>query len=454
MAIANLTWTTRATFLLAAIGAAVGLGNVWRFPYLAGTSGGGAFVIVYLGCVMAIAIPILIAELMLGRRGRGSPPAAMARIAIESGRSQAWSVVGWLGAWSGFLIVSFYSVIGGWAIHYVGVTLSGAFQGANGARSEALFTHLQGSPWIMTGWHTAFMAFTVVIVARGLNRGIEAAVRLLMPALFAMLLVMVGYAAMAGDLGGGWRFLFGFAPDAVTGQVVLLAIGQAFFSIGVAMGLMMMYGAYLPSDQPIPRYAVIIALADTLVALLAGLAIFPLVFAHGLDPAQGPGLIFVTLPVAFGNMPLGTVFGGMFFLLLVFAAVTSAIALIQPMVARVGELPAMTSGRAALLVGAAAWLLGIASVLSFNHWADVAPLAWLPGAGSRTAYELLDFVTANLLMPLGGVLIAVFAGWLIPDRVLSEALPGWRSGSFRLWRVAVRYLAPLAILAVFVANLR
>lgn len=451
---AALTWSSRATFILAAVGAAVGLGNIWRFPYLTGTNGGGAFVLVYLACVLAIAIPILIAELMLGRHGRGSPPTAMANMAAACGRGRSWSAVGWLGAWSGFLIVSFYSVIGGWTLVYVLRTLSGVFSGSSGAETAAAFAALQASPWLMTLWHSAFMAVTLLIVSRGLNQGIESAVRMLMPALFVMLVITVGYAAVAGDFAAGWRFLFHFEPGALNGQVVLLAVGQAFFSIGVSMGLMMMYGAYLPADQPIPRYAVIIALADTLVAVLAGLAIFPLVFAHGLDPGEGPGLIFVTLPVAFGAMPLGALFGGLFFLLLVFAALTSAIALIQPMVVRVGEWPAMTPRRAAVLVCVAAWALGIGSVLSFNLWADVAPLGWLPGAAGLTVYALLDFVTANLMMPLGGMLIALFAGWLVPDRVLERALPGWQGASFRLWRLAVRVLAPAAILLVFVGSLR
>lgn len=448
------TWTTRFAFVLAAVGGAVGLGNIWRFPYLTGTSGGGAFVLVYLACVALIAIPILIAELMLGRQGRASPPTAMANVAAASGRSRRWSLVGWLGAWAGFLIVSYYSVIGGWTLAYVQRAAAGVFTGVDSTASAGLYDALTASPAALIGWHTAFMAMTVLIVARGLNRGIEVAVRVLMPALFAMLLLMVGYALVAGDMAGAVAFLFRLDLAAVDGSVVLLAIGQAFFSIGVSMGLMMMYGAYLGAGEPVPRYAVTIALADTAVAVLAGLAIFPLVFAHGLDPAGGPGLIFVTLPLAFGNMPAGQLFGTVFFVLLVFAAITSAIALIQPMVARVGEWPSMTPRRAALLVGAAAWLLGIGSALSFNVIENVHPLAWLPGAPERNFYEWLDYLTANVMMPIGGVLIAVFAGWMMPAALLEGALPGWHGRSARLWRLAVRFVAPAAILAIFVANLR
>jgi len=450
---ANPTWTTRLSFLLAAVGAAVGLGNIWKFPYMTGTNGGAAFVAVYLVCVVVIAIPILIAELMLGRHGRASPPTAVARLARESGRSGAWSVIGWLGAGAGLLIVSFYSVIAGWAIAYVRSAADGSLDGLNGAASAALFEELLASPGLLAFWHTLFMALTVVIVARGLNRGIEAAVRVLMPALLVMLMVMVGYAVVAGDLAAGWSFLFRFEAAALNVEVVLMAIGQAFFSIGVSMGLMMMYGAYLPAGEPIPRYSVIIAVADTLVALLAGLAIFPLVFAHGLDPAEGPGLIFVTLPIAFGNMPLGALFGALFFLLLVFAAITSAIALLQPMVARVQERQDVGPTAAAVLVGAAAWLLGLASVLSFNHWADVAPLGFLPGFETRTFYDVLDHVTANVMMPLGGMLIAVFVGWLVSRRILDEEFPEMSPAVFGLWRFAARVIAPLGILLIFLANL-
>lgn len=447
------TWTTRLAFLLAAVGAAVGLGNIWKFPYMTGTNGGAAFVIVYLVCVVIIAMPVLIAELMLGRRGRASPPGAMAAVAEESGRPRAWALVGWLGAGAGFLIVSFYSVIAGWALAYVLTTATGGLTGAGAGESAALFDSLKASPGTLTFWHTLFMAMTVVIVARGLNRGIEMAVRILMPALFVMLLVMVAYAAVAGDFAGAWTFLFRFELDALDGGVVLTAIGQAFFSIGVSMGLMMMYGAYLAAGEPIPRYSVYIAVADTVVAILAGLAIFPLVFAHGLDPAEGPGLIFVTLPIAFGNMPFGALFGTLFFLLLVFAAITSAIALIQPMAARLQEHRALSPSAAAVVVGLGAWLLGLVSVLSFNLWSEVRPLGGLPGFADLTPYDVIDYVTANVMMPLGGMLIALFAGWMVSRHVLDEEFAGTHPAAVALWRLSARVVAPLGILLVFVANL-
>lgn len=441
------TWSTKFGFITAAVGAAVGLGNIWKFPYMAGTNGGGAFVLVYIGCALAIAIPILIAEILIGRATRESPPRATARLAREEGHSGAWSIVGWLGTLSGYLILSFYSVIAGWALAYVFESARGAFAGFSGADASRAFDALLEDPLRMTFWHSAFMLMTVAIVARGINSGIEAAVKVLMPALFAMLVVMVAYSAATGDFARAVEFLF--APDfgRLDGEVLLMAIGQAFFSIGVSMGIMMAYGAYLPAHVGIGQSAFVIAAADTLVALLAGLAIFPLVFAGGLDPAEGPGLTFVTLPIAFGHMPAGALFGSMFFLLLVFGALTSAIAVLEPMVAWLAEGPGLTRSRAAWGAGAVAWGLGIASVLSFNRLADFRPIT------GRTLYELIDYLTANLMMPIGGLLIAVLVGWFVSRKRTLAILEVDDVPLVRLWFWLLRYPVPIAILAIFIANL-
>ena len=361
------SWSTRTAFILAAVGAAVGLGNIWKFPYLAGTNGGGAFVLVYIGCAMAIAIPILIAELLIGRASRESPPRAVAQLAVQAGCSRHWSIVGWLGTLSGFLILSFYSVIAGWALAWIVAGASGAFAGATAESSQAAFDALLASPARLTLWHTVFIALTVFIVARGVNAGIEAAGRILMPALFAMLLAMVAYSALAGDLGAAVTFLFRPDFSALTGATLLTAIGQAFFSIGVSMGIMMTYGAYLPRQVGVGQAAFVIAGADTLVALLAGLAIFPLVFANGLDPAEGAGLTFVILPIAFGAMPGGALFGTVFFVLLAFAALTSAIAVLEPLVAWLAERPGGNRPRAAIGAGIVAWVIGLRRVPRPRH---------------------------------------------------------------------------------------
>ncbi|MBX3706799.1 MAG: sodium-dependent transporter [Pseudomonadales bacterium] len=446
-------WSSRLTFILAAIGAAVGLGNIWKFPYMAGTHGGGAFVAVYLGCVVLIAIPILIAELLLGRAGRGAPPTAMANVAGMVGARPAWALVGWLGAAAGFLIVTFYSVIGGWVLAYLQKAATGQLADMDATRAAQLFADLLAAPGELLAWHTVFMGATVLIVARGLEHGIEAAVKWLMPALFVMLLVMLGYSLSVGDAAAGLDFMFAIDAARIDGEVVLMAIGQAFFSIGVAMGLMMMYAAYLPAEVSIPRAAVGIATVDTLVAILAGLVIFPLVFANGLDPAEGPGLIFVTLPIAFASMPFGAAFAALFFVLLLFAALSSAIALIEPMVARVAERPGARRAGAAWLTGAAAWLIGIASVLSFNHWSDLHLFGDLPLLGGKAPFDLLDYATANLMMPLGGMLIALFAGWQVTERLARDQLPTLGLATRTLWRWSMRIVVPAALALVFVANL-
>jgi NSS family neurotransmitter:Na+ symporter len=450
--VANRSWSSGLTFILAAVGAAVGLGNIWKFPYVAGVSGGGAFVLVYLLCVVVVAIPILIAELLIGRCGNGSPPMAMRRVAEASGRSSAWSIVGIVGMLVGYLIATYYSVIAGWTLVYIYKAASD-FGGANVMEVAGQFDQLLADPVTMTIWHTVFMCIALVIVGRGLRRGIERVVKLLMPALFAMLVVMIGYAAVAGDFGAGLSFLFSFDFSKITGATVLNAIGQAFFSISVAMGLMMVYGAYVPKDVSLTRSAVIIAGADTLIALLAGLMIFPLVFANGLDPAEGPGLIFKTLPTAFVNMPGGAVFGALFFLLLAFAAVTSIIAIIEPIVAYAEDRWHMSRKLGCAVFGALGWGLGVLSVLSFNRWQDVHLLGMFDVFAGKTIFDLIDYFTANIMMPVGAILIALFVGWRMKPEMPEGDLSFYHPLLYKLWLWTVRVIAPVAILGILVSGL-
>ncbi len=440
-------WSSRSGFILAAIGGAVGLGNIWKFPYIAGSNGGGAFVVVYLFAVTLVAVPILVAELMLGRRGSRSPPTAMLLNAEREGRSRWWSGVGWLGTAAGFLILTFYSVIGGWVLDYTLVSVAGGFSGIGPDAAQERFGNLLSSPWRLMLSFTVFLGITGFIVSTGLRNGIERATGILMPALFLILLVLTVYSALAGDLAAGLRFLFAVDFGRITPGVMLSAVGHAFFSVGVSMGLMMAYGAYLPQDIPIPRTAVVIAGADTLVALVAGLVIFPLVFANGLAPGEGPGLIFVTLPIAFGNMPAGALFGFLFFLLLAFAAITSSIAIIEPAVARVAEYRGINRRTSAALVTGSIWILGISSVLSFNLWAEVKPIA------GKSIFDLVDYLTANLMMPVGGMLIAVFAGWFMRRSTLTDELRIRRTWLFASWRFLIRTVVPLAIAGILVTNL-
>ncbi|HKK23116.1 MAG TPA: sodium-dependent transporter [Pseudohaliea sp.] len=439
-------WGSRLAFVLAAAGSAVGLGNIWKFPYITGENGGGAFVIVYLACIALIGLPILMAEVLIGRRGGHSPARSMALLARGEGRSGAWVLVGWSGMIASFVILSFYSIIAGWAVSYVVHAASGDFTGAGPERIGSLFTGLLGSPLQLVAWHTVFMVMTAAVVARGVRRGLERAVTVLMPGLFVLLLVLVGYAMTTGAFGRGVAFLFAADFSQLSTMAVLSALGHAFFTLSLGMGIMMAYGSYLPPRTSIAGTAVTVAVMDTVVALLAGLAIFPVVFANNLEPAAGPGLIFQTLPLAFGQMPGGVLMGSAFFVLLTFAAWTSSISLLEPTVEWLQERRGVRRGVAAVGAAAAVWALGIVSALSFNVWSDVS----LFGKG---LFDLLDFVTANIMLPLTGLLAAVFAGWAMSRASTREELEMGDGTAYRLWRFVIRYVTPLAVAAVFVHNL-
>ena len=436
-------WSSRLLFVLAAAGSAVGLGNIWKFPYITGENGGGAFVVAYLACIAVIGIPVMMAEVLLGRAGRQSPINTMRELARRSGASAAWTAVGWLGVVAGFLILSFYAVIAGWAMHYILRLAGGHFDGADGNMTDAAFSDFLAEPWQLLAWHTAFMAITVFIVARGVSGGLEVAVRWLMPILFALLIGLVGYAAVYGDFASGAGFLFGFEFGNLSVGGTLTAMGHAFFTLSLGMGAIMAYGAYVPARTSITTTVGTIAVLDTVVALAAGLAIFPIVFATpGLEPGDGPGLLFVTLPVAFGNLPLGAVVGAVFFVLVSFAAVTSAISLIEPALAFLVERYNAKRLRVAITIGAACWLLGIGSVLSFNVWADYT-------VGGLTFFDFMDYVSGKIMLPLGGLLIALFAGWALTKDVVREQLAFTADWQWRLWTVTIRFAAPIGVVVVF-----
>ncbi len=434
-------WSSRLVFILAATGSAVGLGNIWRFPYVAGENGGGAFVIVYLLCVALIGVPIMIAEVMLGRRGRRSPINTMRALARDEGHNPRWEYLGWLGILAGFMILSFYSVVAGWTLAYVFRSASGMFAAMDAEAISMAFDSLVSDPERLLAWHTVFMIMVTVVVARGVKSGLEQAVRFLMPALFVLLVAMVGYAMGNGEFARGLEYLFSPDFSKLTPTGVLEAAGQAFFSLSLGMGAIMIYGSYLSSKASIPRTVGIIALVDTLVALLAGLAIFPIVFAAGLEPAGGPGLIFKTLPVAFGQMPGGAFFGTLFFVLLLFAAWTSAISLLEPIVAWLVENRGVNRIKGAAAGGGLAWLLGVPSLLSLNLWSDYT----LFGKGF---FDLMDYTTANVMLPLGGLLIALFAGWKLARAASEKELALAPGPVYEAWRFLTRYVVPLAILLV------
>ncbi len=444
-------WSSRFAFILAATGSAVGLGNVWKFPYITGENGGGAFVLLYLFCVLLIGIPIMMAEVLIGRRGRQSPINTMRSLAHEESQHGFWQVVGWGGVIAGFLIISYYSVIAGWAIAYIFRGASGAFSGLTGDGASDLFGALVGDPERLLAWHSIFMAMTTFVVSQGVRSGLERAVRLLMPILFVLLLVLVGYAVSNGNFARGVDFLFVPEFSALSQGAVITAMGHAFFTLSLGMGAIMMYGSYLPQDASITKSAVIIALMDTLVALLAGLAIFPIVFANGLEPGAGPGLVFLTLPIAFGHMPGGAFFGSLFFILLVFAAWTSAISLIEPAVAWLVENRSMQRVRAATLVGLVAWCLGIVTIMSFSDWAFT--FSFGGDEKSNGFFDMMDILTANFMLPLGGLAMAVFAGWFMSRTSTLEELALDDGLGYRVWHFLVRYVSPVGVLLVFMSGM-
>ncbi len=439
-------WGSRWAFILAATGSAVGLGNIWRFPYIVGENGGGAFILVYLACILLIGVPVMMAEILLGRHGRQSPINTMRALPRRYGAWPAWQTLGWLGVLAGFLVLSFYSVVAGWALAYIPYTATGTFTGTDTQAVEQFFNELLASPGQLLLWHTLFMALTAGIVARGVERGLEKGVRLLMPLLFLLLLVMVGYGMGAGAFTEALAYMF--TPDfgALSGKAVLVAMGQAFFSMSIGLGAIMAYGSYLSSRSSVPGNTALIAGADTLLAILAGLAVFPIVLAAGLDPGSGPGLIFVTLSYGFGQMPAGAFFGTLFFLLVSFAALSSAISIMEPATAYLVETRQWRRPWATTAVAAAAWLVGIGSVLSFNAWSGLK----LFGLNFQ---QIVEYLSTSIMLPLGGLLIAVFAGWILPARVTAEELSFPAQWGYRLWRGVIRYLVPAAILVIFANSL-
>lgn len=433
-------WSSRVAFILAVTGSAVGLGNIWKFPYVAGANGGSAFVLVYLGCILLVGLPVMMSEILIGRRGRRNPVETMTLVGEEEGTSRRWGWVGGLGVIAGVLILSYYSVIAGWSLDFIIESLTGSFQGKSGEEVGAVIEGLKGSWQRSMLWHSVFMGLSVFVVARGVEKGLESAVRFMVPGLLVLLFVLLGYAMTTGAFVEGLTFLF--TPDfsALTGDSVLKALGQAFFSLSIGMGAIMAYGAYLPQETSIPSASVTVVLADTFIALLSASIIFPIVFANGLNPGAGPDLVFRTLPLAFGNMPGGIVFSTLFFVLLSFAALTSAIGLMEPAVAWSVERFGLTRRAAAIMIGLVIWIVGIGTALSDNVIADVQILG-------QSWFGAVDYLTTNIMLPLGGVLITVFAGWFMSANSTSSELGGAGAG-FRAWRFLARFVAPVGVLFV------
>ena len=469
-------WSNRLTFILAAVGSAVGLGNIWKFPYITGEYGGGVFIFAYLVCICLIGLPIMLAEIALGRRGKQSPVNTMSQLALEAGAHPAWRLLGWSGMLAGCLILSYYSVIAGEVMAYSFRASSGIFNQQTADGVKGIYTSFVSDPEKLLAWHTLFMALTILAVAKGVKGGIEKTISFLMPALFVLLIFLVLYAMTTDGFGQALEFMF--TPDfdkffyarnelghylmdaqgekVFTWKPMMVAMGHAFFTLSLGMGAIMMYGSYLNRHVSIGQMALVIVILDTVVALLAGLAIFPLVFSNGLNPAAGPGLIFETLPLAFGNMYAGTFLGTLFFVLLFFAALTSAISLIEPTIAWLIESKGLRRIKASVWTGVIVWFIGLATIFSLTgitlgniFESLLGNVELTSGIFKYSFFQIIDFLTASIMLPIGGMLIAIFAGWVMHQDSTEREFSFANQYIYLIWQTMIRYVSPTLVFIVF-----
>ncbi|MBO9602822.1 MAG: sodium-dependent transporter [Novosphingobium sp.] len=441
-------WTSKLSFLYSATAAAIGLGSLWRFPYVAGVNGGGAFVLVYITFVALLCVPVILAEMFIGKRGSGSTVASVNRVVSEEGANGFWRSIGWLSLLIPFFGLSYYSVIAGWCLDYARTAVFDGFSGITPDQSKAAFGDLMASPTRLLALQAIFIVASVWVVSRGLKGGIERISQIKIVALFAVLLFMVGYNAVNFGLAKAGAYLF--APDFshLTAKAVLAAFGQALFSTGIGIGVLMTYSAFVPPGISLPQSSALLSLAVVIVASLAGLAIFPIVFNFGLSPDQGTNLIFVTVPIAFGQMTGGRLVSILFFGLIAIGAFTSAVGMLEPVVAWLEERARIGRTWVCALVGLAIWLVGLPSMLSFNLMANVHPLGFIPLFAQSPVFDILDTGIALILLPLNALLIALFVGWCVRRATVIAELGDGRLIDY--WRPVLRYLAPLAILCLFV----
>ena len=440
-------WGSRLGFILAASGSAVGLGNIWKFPYVVGQNGGGAFVLIYLICIFVIGTPIMLAEFTLGRKTNRNPVGAFDQLKPGS----TWTGIGYMGVLAGFLILSFYGVVGGWTFAYVAKSISGSVLAFPSPKEAGeFFGNFIGNTGEVLFYHALFMATCIAIVLRGIHGGIEKACNILMPTLVVILfLLMLRSLTLDGAMEG---VAFYLTPDfsKITANVVLIALGQAFFSLSLGMGCMITYGSYLSEKENLTSSTVYVVIFDTLIALLVGMVIFPAVFAMGLEPTEGPGLVFSVLPTVFADMPLGRGVAVIFFVLLAIAAITSGISLLEVVVAYFIDQKGWERKRAVLWVGSAIFVFGVPSGLSFGIFADFKLLG-------MTFFDHVDNVASNYLLPLGGMLTAVFVGWVWGTQNAHKEIEKHDNGLMfpwaQCWEFLIRYITPVAVGFVFVAKI-
>ena len=442
-------WSSRWGLVMAATAAAAGLGNVWKFPYIVGEHGGGAFMLVYLAAIVVVGLPILSAELFLGRLGTRNVVDGLAKVAREGNHSRHWASAGWIGIVAVFVILSFYSVVGGWSLAYVHLALTGATSPGVVAPDyfTELFSDLTGDPVRTVFWHSVFMGLTAYIVGSGVRRGIERVCRFLVPILLLLLAaIAIHSAVVTNQFSSTLRFLFEPDFSKLTVDAVLVAVGHAFFSLSVGVGAMLTFGAYVPRGVSLPAAAVTIAALDTVVAILAGLAIFPVVFAHGLDPSAGPGLAFIAMPVALNAMDIPSPLSLAFFGALAIAALTSSPSLLEPIVELVRERTGWSRRSTANVLALGVWAAGLAQTLSLTGVFELDVLG-------LSLFDASDYLASSILLPVGGILIAFFAGWKLSAADATSMFGGHKQIAYRVWRFALRFVAPLAIALVLASGL-
>jgi neurotransmitter:Na+ symporter, NSS family len=437
-------WSSKWTFILAATGAAVGLGNIWRFPYLIADNGGSAFLFLYLFFLVILGIPILMSEILLGRHTRHNAIDALKSLAQQHQRSSRWQSIGWAGALALLLILAFYSVVSGICLSYLWHAVTQGFQ-THGTAPQTVWLHLTGSATRLALWHTLFMLLTIGVILLGIKKGLEKATQFMMPTLYLVLIALVVYALIYGDGPAAMHFLFDFDPSKLLNiNTISMALGQAFFSLALGAGAMLAYGAYAPKNTPLTFAASVVAVLEALVAILAGLAIYPLLFQYHLPTtAMGDSLMFRVLPLAFAQIPGGYWIAITFFVSLLFAAWTSSINLCEPLVLLLIQKWNIKRRRATVLVGSCAWAIGLLSLLSYNV------LKHFTLAGWTLMQWNVNFPT-NILLPLGGLGYAIFCGWILPQRISQQEINNSRL--FPVWFFLIRFVAPVAILGILIFN--
>ncbi len=446
------SWSSQLAIYLGTIGAAVGLGSIWRFPYLAGTLGGGSFIGVFVLACLIIATPLLVAEYLIGRYSGLAPIDAAGDMAISIGSSRRWNIIGQLATVAAFLISSYYTIVAGWVVAYAWKCGTGAIAGLSRPELQGEWRHFLANPWQLMGWQVGFICAVTLISARGLGPGIELASRIRAPVLLVLLLFLDAYSLSTGDVAQTLRFVFAPHWHSLSAAVVLAAIGQAFYATGVGMGMMLAYGSYMPRHAPLVRPALLVSGSILLVSLLATILVFPLVFRFHMDPAGGPALVFDVLPTAFALMPGGRYIGTIFFVLLIFAALTPSLAGLEPVTAWL-QARGFQRWTAAVASGFAIWVAGIGSVLSFNWIAGWHPLEVVPILAGKSLFEVVDFVAGNLLLPVGALMTCLFVGWRLDRATFAIELSGSPALVVEFCRILLRYVCPVAIAAVLLAAL-